>query len=466
MMKASANKKITLFILTTIILISLFFFMTSCKSERGFFGGNDEGLEIFEVKRGDIIQTVSTSGNVDSRYSNSYSLRSSGTVLEVLEEGETFTKGDILIRLDSSRTELLMVQALENIKISQNSLDLAKLSYSQALDANHIAVQLSETSTQQSELASASAYKSLENANNMASKSIESARIALENARSLLAIAEGSVLVSDTLKEQYRGSVDSAEAAYESSKAQSESSKDTAESGYDQSLLTESTTYWSNLSSLEAASAQIAITAKNIELAEVQLGLAQINYELLGMDSDNHIIYAPYDGIVYSSVHKTGEYAGPGIPALEVGSIEFIIISEVNETDIINMIVGLEASISFDAYYLEELIGEIIKISPVSTNIGGVVSYTITIKPEASDTINLFHGLSASMDITTSSLEGVLFIPIQAVADEDGKQFVDLLVDEDTAEKVEVETGIFNYDFIEIKAGLKEGDIVVVSGME
>ena len=465
MMKTLDNKKITLLVLTFCILVSLLLFTVSCKPEGGFFGEDSEGLETFEVTRGDIIQTVSTSGNVDSRYSNSYSLRSAGTVLKALEEGDTFSKGDVLIELDSNRTVLLMAQAEENIKISQTSLELAKLSYKQALDSNHIAVQLAETSTQQSELASASTYKSLENANNMASKSIESARIALENAESLLTVAKG-VPVTDILLEQYEGSVDSAGASYDAARAQSQSSKDSAESAYEQSLLSQSTAYWSNLSSLQAAGAQIAITAKNIEQAETQLRLAAINYELLGLDSDSHIIYAPYDGIVLSSVYKVGEYAGPGIPAVETISSEFVIISEVNETDIINMEMGQEASISLDAYYLEELKGEIIKISPVSTNIGGVVSYTITVQPEASGDIKLFHGLSASMEITTSSLEGVLYIPIQAVYEENGKQRVDILVDEDTFEKVEIETGIFNYDFIEIKSGLSEGDIVVVSGIE
>ncbi len=464
MINYSLRKKL-LIIPALIMMITLAFLLFSCKADNRFFGEAGNGPETFEVKRGDIIQTVSTSGNVDSRYSNSYSLRSSGIVLEALEEGELFSKGDVLIKLDSNRTELLMAQAEENINTSQISLELAKLNYKQALDSNHIATQLAETSKQQSELASASAYQSLENANNMASKSIESARIALENAESLLAVASG-VPVTDVLLEQYGGSVDSAEAAYDAARAQGKSSKDSAESAYEQSLLNQSTAYWSNLSSLQTASAQIAITAKNIEQAEVQLRLARINYELLGLDSDNHIIYAPYDGIVLSSIYKTGEYAGPGIPAVEIGSSEFVIISEVNETDIINMVLGQEVLISLDAYYLEELKGRIIKISPVSTNIGGVVSYAITIEPEASDDIDLFHGLSASMDITTSSLKDVLFIPIQSVADENGKQFINRMVDENTFEKVEVETGIFNYDFIEIKSGLKEGDIIVVSGIE
>ncbi len=466
MSKYSLKKKASIISLI-IVMVTMTFLLFSCKSEGGMFGGSPEGtVETFEVTKGNIIQTVSTSGNVDSRYSNNYSLSASGTVLKALEVGDTFITDDILIELESSRTELLLTQAEENIKISQNSLELAKLSYKQALDSNHIAVQLAETSKEQSELASASSYKSLENANNMASKSIESARIALENAESLLAVAEGSLLVSDTLKEQYSGGVDSAEAAYEAAKAQSSSSKDTAGSGYDQSLLSQSTTYWSNLSSQQAAEAQIAITAKNIEQAEIQLRLAGINYELLGLDSDSHIILAPYDGIVISSAYKTGEFAGPGVPAVNIASSEFVIRAAVNETDIVNMEIGQEVIITLDAYYNKILKGEILDISPVSSNIGGVVSYIVTAELQDSSDIKLFHGLSASMDITTSFLEDVLYIPIESVFEENGKESVDLVVGEDLYERVEVETGLFNYDLIEIKSGLKEGDIIVVSGLE
>ncbi len=465
-MRAYSLKKKALIISLLIVMITMTFLLFSCRPEGGMFGGSaEEVIETFEVRKGDIVQTVSTSGNVDSRYSNSYSLSSSGTVLMVLEEGDTFSSGDVLIKLDSSRAELLMVQAEENIKISQNSLELAKLSYNQALDSNHIAVQLAETSKEQSEFASASAFKSLENANNMASKSIESARIALENAESLLAVAAG-VPATDIFMEQYGGSVDSAGAAYDSAKAQGSSSKDSAESAYEQSILSQSTTYWSNLSSQQAAEAQIAITAKNIEQAEIQVRLAAINYELLGLDSDSHIILAPYDGIVISSEYKTGELAGPGVAAINIASSEFVVRAAVNETDIVNMEISQEAIISLDAYYNEVIYGEILDISPVSTNIGGIVSYNVTVLPDTSSDIKLFHGLSASMDITTSFLEDVLYIPIEAVFEENGKESVDIVVGEDIYERVEVETGLFNYDQIEVKSGLKEGDIIVVSGLE
>jgi len=430
-MRKYSLKKKALIIPVIIIMITTTFLLFSCKSEGGPFGGSaEEAVETFEVTRGDIDQTFSATGNIDSRYSNNYSLSSSGTVLKALEEGDTFSEGDILIELDSNRTVLLMTQAEENIKISQNSLELAKLSLKQALDANHISLQMAEINTELSE------------------KSAQSALISLENANKYLSAIKQHIAVPSYQKEQAASSVDTAEGAYE------------------QALISQSTTYWSNLSSQQAAEAQIAITAKNIEQAEIQVRLAEINYELLGLDSDSHIIFAPYDGIVISSAYKIGEFAGPGIPAVNIASSEFVIRSQVNETDIVNMGIGQEVIITLDAYYNKELKGEISDISPVSSNIGGIVSYTVTVQPEASSDMRLFHGLSASMDITTSYLEGVLYVPIESVCEENGKECVDILVGEDTFEKVEVETGIFNYDLIEIKSGLKEGDIIAVSGLE
>jgi len=430
MSKYSSKKKASI-ISVIIVMITITFLLFSCKSEGGMFGGSPEGtVETFEVTKGNIIQTVSTSGNVDSRYSNNYSLSASGTVLKALEVGDTFITDDILIELDSNRTALLMAQAEENIKISQNSLELAKLSLRQALNANHISLQMAEINAEISE------------------KSAQSALISLENANKYLSAVKQHIEIPSYQKQQAASSID------------------TAEGAYDQALISQSTTYWSNLSSQQAAEAQIAITAKNIEQAEIQLRLAGINYELLGLDSDSHIILAPYDGIVISSAYKTGEFAGPGVPAVNIASSEFVIRAAVNETDIVNMEIGQEVIITLDAYYNKILKGEILDISPVSSNIGGVVSYIVTAELQDSSDIKLFHGLSASMDITTSFLEDVLYIPIESVFEENGKESVDLVVGEDLYERVEVETGLFNYDLIEIKSGLKEGDTIVVSGLE
>ena len=447
--------------------------------------------DTFEVTKGDIIQTVTTSGYVDSSEQNDYSLSASGKVLCALSKGDTFSKGVVLIEIDDSRQELLIAQAEENLNTAKNSLALARISYQKALDANHIAIQLAEANTSLSEQATQSTFIALENANDLAKKSEESAYAALENttniaswsitsAKSALDEAE-RILATDpdnktyqynakaarenyeAVKAQKQASIDSAEGTYESTQSQSSSSTDTAQSSYEKSLLNQSSTYWSNLSSTQSAASQIEVTAKNIEQAETQLKLSEINLELAKLDMGSSVIHAPYNGIVLSSVYKEGQYASPGINAISIISSDFIIKTDVNEIDIVNLQIGQDADIKLDAYYENEFSGKIIKISPISSNIGGVVSFELTVKPEAGNIPELLYGLSASLTITTSGVEDVLFVPIQSVYEEDGKSYVDLVAEDAVTEKKEVTTGMFNYDFIEIKSGLNEGDVILIS---
>ncbi len=419
----------------------------------------------FEVTRGDIVQTISTSGYVDSSDRNDYSPAVSGEVLYSLRQGDIFNKGDILLEIDNSQQQLLIAQAEENLNSARNSLDTARINYQQALDSNHIAIQLSETSAMQSELSARNAFTALENANNMADKSKESARVALENAEKLLQEAKGETLIviSDTQLAQYEANVESARASYESAKAQGTSSSKSAEGSYDQSLLNQSTTYWSNLSSTRSARTQIDLAAKNIALAESQLKLSEINLEMAKLDLDNNIIYASYDGMVFSSTYKEGQYASPGMSAISVINNDFVIKADINEIDVVNIKEGQDVDITLDAYYENKFSGEITGISPISTNIGGVVSFELTVTPESENAPRLLYGLSASLDITTSAVEDVLYVPVQSVYEEDGNTYIDLVTEDGNIEKRQITTGASNYDFVEIISGLSEGDVILVS---
>ncbi len=405
----------------TIIIASLN--LLACRA----IGDSQEDTETFEVTRGDIIQTVNTSGYVDSKIHNDYSLMTSGKVIYSLEKGDIFVKGDILIEIDSSRQKLLVSQAEENLIIAENSLALVRLSYQQALDANHIAIQLAEENKKLSEL------------------SVQNALTSLEDANEYLNLVEEEALSTDILISQ--------------ASAQSHS----AEGLYNQAIINQSSTYWSNLSSTQSAASQIEVTAKNIAQAESQLKLSRINLDLAKLDIDNSITYAPYDGIVLSSAYKEGEYAGPGVPAISIISSDFIIKAEVNETDVVNLKVGQDVDIKLDAYFEDKLNGKITEISPISTNIGGVVSFELIVKPEIENGPKLLYGLSASLDITTPGVEDVLYVPIQSVLEEDGKSYVSIPGEDGTINKTEVTTGVFNYDFIEIKSGISEGDIILIS---
>src|SRR4030042_4604832 len=350
-------KKIVL-IAASAIIITAMVNLLACRATDG-----QEDTGTFEVIRGDIIQTVNTSGYIVSEMENNYSLMASGKVTYSLEKGDTFKKGDILIEIDTSRQQLLAAQAEENLNIAENSLSLARLNYQQALDANHIAVQMAEENKKLSEL------------------SVQNALTALEDANEYLSLVEEGTLSTDILVSQASAGSHSAEGLY------------------NQTIINQSTTSWTNLSSTQSAAHQIGITAKNIAQAESQVELSRINLDLVNLDIANSIVYAPYDGTVLSSAYRNGEYAGPGAPAISVISREFIIKAEINETDMVNLKVGQETAIRLDAYFENEFTGKITEISPISTNIGGVVSFEIIVKPDTADVPALLYGLSASLDI-------------------------------------------------------------------
>jgi len=442
-------------VISIIISISI----VSCKNP----GGVSETMGTFEVTRGDINLTISTTGYVDSSGKNDYSIQTSGEVRYALEKGDAFEKGDRLVEVDNSQQKLLIAQAEENLNSAKNSLETASINYQQALNANHIAIQLAEVNTELAEISAHNAFIALENANNIADKSKISAELALENAEAILAEAKGEPLITDTQIAQYQANVESARASYESALAQGTSSSKTAEGAWEQAVTGRSSTYWSNLSSTQSAAIQIDIAAKNIALAESQAKLSEINLELAKLDIDKNIIYAPYDGIVLSSTYKDGQYSSPGMSAISVISSDFIIKADINEIDVVNIKEGQNVDITLDAYYEDKFSGKIIEISPISTNVGGVVSFELTVEPETENAPPLLYGLSASLDITTSGVKDVLYAPVQSVYEENGATYVDLITSDGKIEKREVSTGTFNYDFIEIKSGLTEGDEILVS---
>ncbi|GAG54773.1 unnamed protein product, partial [marine sediment metagenome] len=110
-MRSKITKKIFFITITISIIIIALLNLSACKR----LGEMQESMETFKVTRGDIIQTVTTSGYVDSSEQNDYSLSASGKVLCALSKGDAFSKGDVLIEIDDSRQELLITQAEENL---------------------------------------------------------------------------------------------------------------------------------------------------------------------------------------------------------------------------------------------------------------------------------------------------------------------------------------------------------------
>ena len=446
-------KRISILPISIIIVSIAVMVLTSC-SGTGMLGrlGNDEpveeGIEIFELETGDIIQLVATTGLVDSNMLNFFNLQVSGGIISAVKKGDSFKEGDLLIELDNSDALDLLEQVETDIEDAESSLRVAQINYQNALDDNHISVQLAELNTEGAERATQSALVSLESANRSAQLSLESALSALEGA----------------------ADVEAAENAVESVKSSNRSSTNQAETSYEQSIDNQSTDYWNNLSNLQSAEVQIKLTAENLKQTELAVEAAKKELEEAGESLQDHKFFAPYDGVVLSSDFRIGEQAS-GSNTLTLISDEFIVKVSVSENDIFKISEGVEALITLDAYSNMEFDGRVIEIIPISVNDGGITSFEVLIEFETVEDIDIYYGLSANASIITQKAEDVLYVPIQSVYKEDGKSFVDLLTTFDVdpenigeaVEKTEITTGINDYLYIEVISGLKEGDIIVTS---
>ena len=136
----------------------------------------------------------------------------------------------------------------------------------------------------------------------------------------------------------------------------------------------------------------------------------------------------------------------------------------VDELDIKNVEIGQSVIITSDAVEGKTYHGEVSNVSINGTTSGGVTTYPVTVIITDFDE-DLLPGMNIDVEITTSQAKDVLAVPVTAV----NRGNIVYVKGEKTDENdkapngyksVRVETGVYNNEYIEIKSGLKEGDIV------
>jgi HlyD family secretion protein len=455
------KNKISSAFFITLLLASLAVLLVSCSAEAPALP------DTYTVQKGSIIQTVTSSGSVDSSDTKNYSLSVAGEVLKSLKKGQYFKKGDILIEVSNDRTQILARQAEESLKTAETSIEIAKINYQNARNANHVAVQLSQSSAATAEQATLNAFKTMEDANILADASIASAATAVDSANAYLTDIKSAALVPDYQVTAAQNNVSGAESQYDQAQESARSQTDAAAGAYEQALNNQSTNYWSNLNSLQTAQAQMKITQKNIEQAENQLALSRINLELAALDIGKNKLTAPYDGIVLASNFSNGVYAGPG-PAISIISSIFEVKSDINETDISKVKIGQDVVITLDAFPEQNFLGKVSSIAPISKNIAGIITFEVTVIPDDNKNPSFMYGISANLEIATLKIENVLLVPADSVYEENGKKYVDTVdsAADNAFKKTEVTTGASDYDNTEILTGLKEGDVIYASPVQ
>lgn len=241
-----------------------------------------------------------------------------------------------------------------------------------------------------------------------------------------------------------------------------------------------------------------ALTSINPQLSGVKISPEQIKilenyYYSLNELYKERIIKSPIDGIIGKINIALGESVKANQNSIDFNNLlgnfssllsmfnlslpnnnpAFVIIDpkslvavlRVDENNILRIKEGQEAKINVDALDQNPWQGKVSSINRIpSLNKDGSYAYEITIPlPQLGE--RLFEGMNISATINIGIKKNVLTIPLNAVLFKEGKTYV-FLYENGKAKEKEVIIGDMTLDEIEVKEGLKEGNLLIISPLD
>ncbi len=220
---------------------------------------------------------------------------------------------------------------------------------------------------------------------------------------------------------------------------------------------------------LENTDLETSLSNASISLKSAQNALANVEKQL-----ENYYITSPISGTVAYKNNKLGDIIS-NFQSTTSNTMVTIVDSslkkfemQVDELDIAKVKVGQDVLITIDALDGKEFEGKVSNINTIGKSSAGITSYTVYVELE--NIPEIYAGMNVDADIQISSVENVIRIPLSAVRKGNvvyKKANTDTYQDADSSvpvgyQKVNVEIGENNSDYIEVISGIEEGDIVLV----
>jgi HlyD family secretion protein len=178
---------------------------------------------------------------------------------------------------------------------------------------------------------------------------------------------------------------------------------------------------------------------------------------------DKVSIYAPFAGVIAEVDAEVGEWVTPSAAGIVdlINRESLYISAPMDEIDSGRIELGLAVRVTVDSRPDETFLGKVTRIAPYVLDIEAQ-NRTVEIEVELDDpeiSISLLPGTSADVEVILQTLENAPRIPTSALFQNDRV----LVVEDDELAEREIETGLRNWDYVEIVSGLEEGEVVVTS---
>jgi HlyD family secretion protein len=226
------------------------------------------------------------------------------------------------------------------------------------------------------------------------------------------------------------------------------------------------------------ARSKIAQALALLKSAEAEYQLKMERLEKVKKQIAACIIRAPAPGlVVYSS---SGDFWHGRERAIEEGGTVYQrqkIISLPNTSEMVAQInvheslidkvrPGQTVKITIDAFPDKTFNGEVLKIAPLPDPQRGWMSpdlkvYSTEVSIDGSHTF-LKPGMSAKVEILVEQLYDVIIVPVQVIANHEGKKICHVMTSQGPKQR-EVVTGAFSDTFVEIVSGLEVGEEVLLN---
>ena len=405
--------------------------------------------------RGTVTSVVSGTGSLLPAGRMNVSFKQIGVLTEVdVKVGDKVTTGQVLARIDSTAQQSALASAQASLASAQANLHTTQ----SPLTAAQVAQLQHQVSNAQQSYNDTVASANATNQADAATVASDQAKVNADCPNGAQCSQEQAQLASDKTKQNMDAI--SGQSRINSAAQQITSSRD-------------------NL----AVQTQVKPNALASGQAQVASAQAQVQAAQLALNQTT--LTAPTSGVVISINGVPGETAGSGT-AQSPGSLapqpssggtggassgfmviddtsSFVAVMPFAETDAARLAANQTAVFTFDAIPNLTISGHVLSISPSATVVSNVVDYYVSFVLNRTDP-RLREGMTANASITVAEADNVVRVPNAAVRTTGGTTMVTVL-SKGQQVPTEVITGVVGDTYTEIKAGLNEGDTVVLPAL-
>ena len=177
--------------------------------------------------------------------------------------------------------------------------------------------------------------------------------------------------------------------------------------------------------------------------------------------TDGTYLVAPYDCIIDSySVPESGSICTSKNYVKIQNMKKLTMQIQVNESEINSIKKGQEVEIQISAIENKKYTGKITAIDNAGTYSTSGTKFNAEIEFQNDGNVKI--GMSAECSITIEKVEDVVAVPIKAVQTKNDQKYVVVVKNDGTTENVDIETGISNDTYVQVKSGLSGGEKIQV----